>query len=122
MDEHRVCIGAAPGESLDRSGVHRERLVLLALANLHVVESRAVEHDRWAMRGKNRLHCVVVGDVEVDMGQREHLLAVLQQSDEIGRQLATCPRDENSLPAHRATRNWSIWGVSSLRSSIQRML
>ena len=44
---------AAHRQPLDRARVHRERLVLLALADVDVVERRAVEDDVGSERGED---------------------------------------------------------------------
>ena len=79
MDEPRVRLGAARREPLDRPRVHRKRLVLLALADLDVVERGAVEHERRVERREHRVDRGVVGDVEIGAGRRVNLRAALQQ-------------------------------------------
>ena len=122
MHEPRTSLGTSRRQSLYGASVHGERLVLLALAYLHIVECGAVENEVRAELGDDGLDRAVVGYVELGVGRSEHLRTALEQLFEVRRELAAATRDQYPPRAHRAARNWSICGVTSWSSSSQRML
>src|SRR5215211_3890026 len=69
MDEPRSRLGAALREALHGTGVHLERAVLLALADLDVVEGGAVEDDLGTHPLEDPPDGVVVRDVELRPGR-----------------------------------------------------
>ena len=88
MHEPRAVVGAARGEPLHRTRVDRERAVLLALADLDVVERRAVEDDRRPHVVEHGANGGVVGDVEVGAGRRDDLRIAAKLRLEVGGELA----------------------------------
>ena len=102
-------LGAAPAP-IPLHGLHvdREGAGHLALADLDVVERRAVEYDRGADRLERRGHLAPVGDVEFGVARGGDVASLPQQGDEVRGELASAARDEHAaavepiLPSYAA--------------------
>jgi hypothetical protein len=108
---------AASGELADRLDIDPPGLLALALAEVDVVEGRAVEHDLGLDLGVRRVDRGGVADVDLGVGVGARGLP--QHGLEVGGQLAPASEDERP---HRTEGNASSDGLTSCRSSSQRML
>jgi hypothetical protein len=122
MDEARTMLGAALRQPLHRAYVHRQRRFLLTLADLHVVEGRAVEYEVRPQAVERGRDGRVIGDVENGARGRRDVRSGAQQLLEVGGELTTPAGDQDPFGVHRTAPCCSICPRTSLRSSSQRML
>ena len=101
VDQLRAALGAALGEPLHGAGVHLEGPVLLALADVEVVEGGAVEDDLRLGTIEGRLQRGVVGDVELVVRRRmEPDGAGREQLLQVGAELPPRARDQGAREPH----------------------
>ena len=86
MDQPRFALRASLGQPLHRHGVHHEGLRFLALAEVDVMEGRAVEDECRADGLEGRRHSSVVRDVELLSGPDMQLASPVEQPRQIGSQ------------------------------------
>ena len=110
------------GETLDGGGVDRERELGLGLADLGVVRSGAVEHERRLELAEGGLERGRVADVELGVRARRDLAATVEALGEVGRERPSPAGDQHPLEAHRTDPKRSNRGWTSCISSSQRML